>query len=199
MRDRAARVTRRRIVSFPEEMGKRLDDYCEEKFGDLVKVLRAPERLGLIKAKNFGARAGRFCSSRFSLECRSFQPLAMWSFFSTPIVKRMSAGKSPFELFVTSVDRRFRLEPLLYRIQQNRSAILCPSIDMISDQTMSYTVNLSTELRHVVLHLECVFRAQVVTAWVVLPGRCISPGFLSQIVFVPNRRPALILICTYLT
>ena len=39
-------------------MGQRLDNYCEEHFGDLVKILRAPERFGLIKAKNFGARAG---------------------------------------------------------------------------------------------------------------------------------------------
>ena len=51
---------------FSEEMGKRLDDYCEENFGDLVKILRAPERLGLIKAKNFGARAGR--SIRFAFQ-----------------------------------------------------------------------------------------------------------------------------------
>ncbi|CAF1407936.1 unnamed protein product, partial [Didymodactylos carnosus] len=39
-----------------EEMGKRLDDYCEENFGDLVKILRAPSRLGLIKAKNYGGK-----------------------------------------------------------------------------------------------------------------------------------------------
>ena len=43
-----------------EEMGQRLDDYCEEHFGDLVRVLRAPTRLGLIKAKNFGGRNGLF-------------------------------------------------------------------------------------------------------------------------------------------
>lgn len=41
-------------------MGQRLDDYCEEHFGDLVRILRAPTRLGLIKAKNFGARNGWF-------------------------------------------------------------------------------------------------------------------------------------------
>ncbi|CAF5217111.1 unnamed protein product, partial [Rotaria magnacalcarata] len=39
-----------------EEMGQRLDDYCEEHFGELVRILRAPTRLGLIKAKNYGAR-----------------------------------------------------------------------------------------------------------------------------------------------
>ena len=48
--------------SLSEEMGKRLDDYCEEHFGELVRVLRAPTRLGLIKAKNYGARNGLFRS-----------------------------------------------------------------------------------------------------------------------------------------
>ena len=41
-----------------EEMGQKFDDYCEEHFGELVRVLRAPTRLGLIKAKNYGARNG---------------------------------------------------------------------------------------------------------------------------------------------
>lgn len=34
-----------------------------------------------------------------------------------------------------------RLEPLVYRIQQKRSAILCPAIDMISEQNMGYGVS----------------------------------------------------------
>jgi polypeptide N-acetylgalactosaminyltransferase len=45
---------------FSEEMGQRLDDYCDEHFGDLVRILRAPTRLGLIKAKNYGERNGLF-------------------------------------------------------------------------------------------------------------------------------------------
>ncbi len=45
---------------FSEEMGQPLDDYCDEHFGDLVRVLRAPTRLGLIKAKNYGAKNGLF-------------------------------------------------------------------------------------------------------------------------------------------
>ena len=32
----------------------------------------------------------------------------------------------------------FRLEPILYRIKQKRSAILCPTIDSIDDKTMAY-------------------------------------------------------------
>jgi hypothetical protein len=34
-----------------------------------------------------------------------------------------------------------RLEPLLLRIKQKRSAILCPGIDMISEQNMGYGVS----------------------------------------------------------
>ena len=39
-----------------EEMRQPLDDYCAKHFGDIVKILRAPKRLGLIAAKNFGGR-----------------------------------------------------------------------------------------------------------------------------------------------
>jgi polypeptide N-acetylgalactosaminyltransferase len=39
-----------------EEMKQPLDDYCEEHFGDIVKILRPPKRLGLIAAKNYGGR-----------------------------------------------------------------------------------------------------------------------------------------------
>jgi hypothetical protein len=35
----------------------------------------------------------------------------------------------------------YRLEPLLLRIKQKRSAILCPGIDMISEQNMGYGVS----------------------------------------------------------
>ena len=41
-------------------MGQQLDNYCEEHFGELVQILRAPQRLGLIKAKNYGAKHGLF-------------------------------------------------------------------------------------------------------------------------------------------
>ncbi len=48
------------LKNFLEEMGQRLDDYCDKYFGDLVRILRAPTRLGLIKAKNYGAKNGLF-------------------------------------------------------------------------------------------------------------------------------------------
>ncbi|CAF1111639.1 unnamed protein product [Rotaria sordida] len=89
-----------------EEMGQRLDDYCEEHFGDLVRILRAPTRLGLIKAKNYGAKNATGDVVVFlDAHCEA------------------NAGW---------------LEPLLLRIKEKRSAILCPGIDMISDQNMAY-------------------------------------------------------------
>jgi polypeptide N-acetylgalactosaminyltransferase len=44
-------------VSELDELKKPLDDYCEKHFGDIVKILRAPRRLGLIQAKNYGGEA----------------------------------------------------------------------------------------------------------------------------------------------
>ena len=37
-------------------MKKPLDDYCEEHFGSIVKILRPTKRLGLIAGKNYGGR-----------------------------------------------------------------------------------------------------------------------------------------------
>ena len=33
-----------------------MDDYCDEHFGDIVRILRLPKRLGVIAAKNYGGR-----------------------------------------------------------------------------------------------------------------------------------------------
>ena len=48
-------------------MGQRLDDYCDEHFGDLVRILRAPTRLGLIKAKNYGAKNGKIFNFNYRI------------------------------------------------------------------------------------------------------------------------------------
>ncbi|CAF1565944.1 unnamed protein product [Adineta steineri] len=89
-----------------EEMGQRLDDYCEEHFGDLVRVLRAPVRFGLIKAKNYGAKN--------------------------------ATGDVVIFLDAHCEANVGWLEPLLLRIKEKRSAILCPGIDMISDTNLGY-------------------------------------------------------------
>ncbi len=39
-----------------EEVKKPLEDYCEEHFGEIVKIYRAPKRLGLIAGKNYGSK-----------------------------------------------------------------------------------------------------------------------------------------------
>ena len=39
-----------------EEVKKPLEDYCEEHFGEIVKIFRTPKRLGLIAGRNFGGR-----------------------------------------------------------------------------------------------------------------------------------------------
>jgi polypeptide N-acetylgalactosaminyltransferase len=41
---------------FLDELKQKLEDYCDEYFGDIVRILRTPKRLGLIAAKNFGGR-----------------------------------------------------------------------------------------------------------------------------------------------
>ncbi len=43
-------------LSTHAELGKPLEEYCEEHFGDIVRIIRAPKRLGLIAAKNYGGR-----------------------------------------------------------------------------------------------------------------------------------------------
>jgi polypeptide N-acetylgalactosaminyltransferase len=37
-----------------EEVKQPLEDYCEEHFGEIVKIHRTPKRLGLIAGRNFG-------------------------------------------------------------------------------------------------------------------------------------------------
>ncbi len=39
-----------------DELKQQLEDYCNEHFGDIVRIFRTPKRLGLIAAKNFGGR-----------------------------------------------------------------------------------------------------------------------------------------------
>ncbi|UJR37273.1 hypothetical protein I4U23_029982 [Adineta vaga] len=90
-----------------EEMGQKLDEYCEKHFGDLVRILRAPNRLGLIKAKNYGAKN--------------------------------ATGDVVVFLDAHCEANVGWLEPLLARIKEKRSAILCPSIDMISEHNMQYS------------------------------------------------------------
>uniref|UniRef100_A0A183C4D8 Glyco_trans_2-like domain-containing protein n=1 Tax=Globodera pallida TaxID=36090 RepID=A0A183C4D8_GLOPA len=76
------------------------------RFGPRVRLIRAHERLGLIRAKIVGAKFARGAVVVFlDSHCEA------------------SPGW---------------LEPLLHRIRDKRSAVVCPVIDMIGDSTMQY-------------------------------------------------------------
>ncbi|CAF1270040.1 unnamed protein product [Adineta steineri] len=157
-----------------EEMGQRLDDYCEEHFGDLVRVLRAPVRFGLIKAKNYGAKNATgdvvvFLDAHCEANVGWLEPLVYRikqnrTAILCPIIDGIdsyrlsySSGR-PFLIGIFEWSLHFSwtrifprienlrnttidpipLEPLLLRIKEKRSAILCPGIDMISDTNMGY-------------------------------------------------------------
>ncbi|ELU00789.1 hypothetical protein CAPTEDRAFT_190622 [Capitella teleta] len=88
-------------------LGEKLDGYIKDTWPDgIVKVVRAPERQGLIRARVLGAKAATgevlvFLDSH--CECN-----VQW------------------------------LEPLVARIKESRSALLCPMIDVIDAKAMSY-------------------------------------------------------------
>jgi len=89
----------------------------------------------------------------------------------------------------------YRLEPLLLRIKQKRSAILCPSIDMISDQNMAYSVKRTCSIIFCLnWNWFCFFRAQAQVVLVVFGGHYISIGFQYRIEFVKHNNLEQILI-----
>ena len=45
-----------RFLVIEEELKNPLTEYCEEHFGDAVKILRPSKRVGFIVGKNLGAR-----------------------------------------------------------------------------------------------------------------------------------------------
>lgn len=94
-------------VSEIQEVKQQLDDYCNEHFGEIVKILRPKERLGLIAAKNYG-------------------------------------GKQAVGDVIVFLDAHIEatkgwLEPLLNRIKEKPSAVLCPTIDGISDKNLGFS------------------------------------------------------------
>ncbi|CAF0715034.1 unnamed protein product [Brachionus calyciflorus] len=89
-----------------DELKQPLEEYCRKHFGNIVRILRTPKRLGLIAAKNFGGRQATGDVIVF-LDAH-IEANAGW------------------------------LEPILARIKEKRSAILCPTIDNIDDKTMAY-------------------------------------------------------------
>ncbi|CAF4748072.1 unnamed protein product [Rotaria socialis] len=132
-----------------DEMGQRLDDYCDEHFGDLVRILRAPTRLGLIKAKNYGAKNATgdvvvFLDAHCEANTGWLEPLVYRikqkrTAILCPTIDGISSDELSYYPGATSSLGIFSwLEPLLFRIKEKRSAVLCPGIDMISDNNMGY-------------------------------------------------------------
>ena len=86
-----------------------MDDYCEEHFGDIVKILRPEKRLGLIAAKNYGGR--RAVGDVLVFLDAHIEATQGW------------------------------LEPLLARIKEKPSAVLCPTIDGIDEKSLAFHGN----------------------------------------------------------
>ena len=95
-----------KLIFLTAEVKEKLADYCEEHFGDIVKILRTPKRLGLIAAKNFGGRQA-----------------------TGDVIVFLDAHCEATDGW---------LEPILARIKEKPSAILCPTIDSIDEKTMAY-------------------------------------------------------------
>ena len=89
-----------------DELKQPLDDYCAKHFGSIVKIYRAPRRLGLIAAKNYGGLR--------------------------------ATGDVIVFLDAHIEANNGWLEPLLARIKEKPTAILCPTIDSIDENTIGY-------------------------------------------------------------
>ena len=109
-----------RPLGIAEWLKDQLTEYIK-RFGGLVKLFRKTVRHGLIRAKIAGAEAATgevvvFLDSHCEAN-------AGW-FVSMPTYRQYRIT--------------FRLEPILQRIKDKRTAVVCPVIDMISDSSMAY-------------------------------------------------------------
>ena len=98
------------------DMKYKLNKYINEHFGtddahqhQLIKLLRTPERHGLMKARNFG-------------------------------VNHASGDVIVFLDSHIEVNVKW-LEPLIQRINENRTRVVCPVIDVINAETFEYTAS----------------------------------------------------------
>jgi hypothetical protein len=77
----------------------------------------------------------------------------------------------------------------LLRIKQKRSAILCPGIDMISDQNMGYGVSDGFVL---IIDCICFERVRVTGVLVGFGGHCILIGYRYHNEYVMHKKQELI-------
>jgi hypothetical protein len=172
-------------------MGQQLVDYCAEHFGDWVRVLRAPTRLGLIKGKSFGAKNGKTGRQKRRTSISIFQrPVTYWS-FSMHIVKSMLAGKQPFQSSTSTTCKAF---------VQVRAVTLSYSTEAFSHSLSEYRYDQCkyNGLRRKIVgfasfalaRIYAYVREPAVIVSVDFPGRCISLGyrFLSVFCELVNQR-----------
>ncbi|KAK2178567.1 hypothetical protein NP493_535g01054 [Ridgeia piscesae] len=89
-------------------LGKELEDYVAATWPDgVVRIVRTPERCGLIRARIVGAKAA-----------------------TGDVIIVLDSHCEVNEQW---------LEPLLARIKEKRSAILCPLVDAINDKTLEHS------------------------------------------------------------
>ena len=102
-------------------LGARLEQYVAAQLPVPVTILRAPARVGLIRARLLGAAEATGSVLTFldsHVEVKYF--LLVTQIFSSPQVTRGW------------------LEPLLAEVARDRRTVVCPIIDVISDETFEY-------------------------------------------------------------
>ena len=103
-------------------LGARLEQYVAAQLPVPVTILRAPARVGLIRARLLGAAEATGSVLTFldsHVEVKYFL-LVTQIFFLSPQVTRGW------------------LEPLLAEVARDRRTVVCPIIDVISDETFEY-------------------------------------------------------------
>lgn len=118
--------------SSDESLGAPLDQYIADYFGGedgLVRVIRLPKREGLIRARLIGKRV------------RNGMSQALFTISSSS--SSFSGAKAARGDVIIFLDSHIEatvgwLEPLLATIAADRSAVVCPVIDIISDRTLEY-------------------------------------------------------------
>lgn len=102
---------------------KQLEDYFEAY--PRVKIVRAPKREGLIRARLLGAR---YATAPVLTYLDSHCECTTGNFELTFFLREISKNR-----FLSGW-----LEPLLDRIAKNSTTVVCPVIDVIDDNTMEY-------------------------------------------------------------
>lgn len=124
------------------ELGDKLDLYIKYRLPPLVKLVRLKERHGLIRARLEGAKAS-IGDVLIFLDSHCEANDKWWVLLVCVLLGlyRLVAYNIIIYLFVNlyiPYPIIYRMEPLLQRIKESRSAVLVPIIDVIDDNTLEY-------------------------------------------------------------